>query len=444
MYKLGTAACLFVVVLIWACGCSSVPGSGTATAGTSVETPTLPAMYIAGETTPTAESAMITSTPTPPNATAANIFGAQVNTTLTEVTIACTGQTCTSGTTNSTTGSSGSTTPVNPPVSAISANVTMAYVKQNPNVAIQFTDSSANSPPYSWMWSWGPGGNLTYESDPSIVLVFSQYGTYEVTRTVSNSVGTSSSSTNVSVCPLVASFTQNQTTGPVPLTVMFTDSSTDQPVAWNWNFGDGATTSLQNPVHTYRTSGIYTVRLDATNALGSCGHTSSVSVSSLAASFTQNQTTGLVPLTVLFSDTSTDQPVEWNWNFGDGGTSTLQNPVHTYLAAGTYTINFSAFNGYDGWMSAQAVKITVWSLPTASFTATPVTGTPGSSIIFNDQSSGFPSPASWYWDFGDGYTSTQQNPSHQYVNIGSYNVSHSATSAQGTTWLNRTDYITIS
>ena len=444
MYKLGTVACLFVVVLVWACGCSSVPASGTAKAGASVATPTLPAMYVAGETTPMVGSAMITSTPTPPNATDANIFGAQVNTTLTEVTIACTGQTCTSGTTNSTTGSSGSTTPVNPPVSAISANVTMAYVKQNPNVAIQFTDSSANSPPYSWMWSWGPGGNLTYESDPSIVLVFSQYGTYEVTRTVSNSVGTSSSSTNVSVCPLVASFTQNQTTGPVPLTVMFTDSSTDQPVAWNWNFGDGATTSLQNPVHTYRTSGIYTVRLDATNALGSCGHTSSVSVSSLAASFTQNQTTGLVPLTVLFSDTSTDQPVEWNWNFGDGGTSTLQNPVHTYLAAGTYTINFSAFNGYDGWMSAQAVKITVWSLPTASFTATPVTGTPGSSIIFNDQSSGFPSPASWYWDFGDGYTSTQQNPSHQYVNIGSYNVSHSATSAQGTTWLNRTDYITIS
>ena len=101
---------------------------------------------------------MITSTPTPPNVTAANIFGAQVNTTLTEVTIACTGQTCTSGTTNSTTGSSGSTTPVNPPVSAISANVTMAYVKQNPNVAVQFTDSSVNSPPYSWMWSWGRAG----------------------------------------------------------------------------------------------------------------------------------------------------------------------------------------------------------------------------------------------------------------------------------------------
>jgi len=320
----------------------------------------------------------------------------------------------------------------------------MTYVRQNPDVAVLFSDSSVNNPPYSWMWSWGLGGNLTYESDPSIVLVFSQYGIYEVTRTVSNSVGTSSSSTNVSVCPLIASFTQNQTTGSVPLTVMFTDSSTDQPVSWNWNFGDGATSSLQNPVHTYTTSGTYTVRLDATNALGSCWHTSSVSVSSLAASFTQNQTTGLVPLTVMFSDTSTDQPVSWNWNFGDGATSSLQNPVHTYLAAGTYTVNLSAFNGYDGWINSRPEKITVWSLPTASFTANPTTGPAGTSVIFNDQSTGFPSPGSWYWDFGDGYSSTQQNPSHQFVSSGVFTIRHSATNAQGTVWLNKTAYITIS
>ncbi len=443
MYKLGTVACLFVVVLIWACGCSSVPGSGTAKAGASVETPTLPAMYVAGETTLTVGSATITSTPTPANATAANIVGAQVNTTLTEVTIACTGQTCTSGTTNSTTSGS-STTTVSAPVSAITANVTMAYVKQNPDVTIQFTDSSSNTPPYSWMWSWRPAANLTYESDPSIVLVFNQYGTYMVTRTVSNSAGTSSSSTNVSVCPLVVSFTQNQTTGAVPLTVLFTDTSTDQPVAWNWNFGDGGTSTLQNSVHTYTTSGTYTVRLDATNALGSCWHTSSVSISSLAASFTQNQTTGLVPLTVLFTDTSTDQPTSWSWSFGDGGISILQNPIHTYTTAGVYMVNLNATNGYDGWIDAPSESITVYSLPAVSFTASPLTGPSGTSVLFKDQSTGFPSPASWYWDFGDGYTSTQQNPSHQYVNVGSYNVSHSATSAQGTTWLNRTDYITIS
>ena len=443
MYKLGTVICLFVVMLVWACGCTSVPASGTAQAGPSVATPTLPAMYVAGETTLTAGSATITSTPIPANATAANIVGAQVNTTLTEVTIACTGQTCTSGTTNSTISGS-STTTVSAPVSAIAANVTMAYVKQNPDVAIQFTDSSSNTPPYSWMWRWRPAANLTYESDPSIVLVFNQYGNYMVTRSVSNSVGTSSSSTNVSVCPLVASFTTNQTTGPVPLSVRFTDTSTDQPVSWLWNFGDGSASTLQNPVHTFTVSGTFTVRLDATNSLGSCWNTTGISVSSLAASFTQNQTTGLVPLAVQFTDTSTDQPVSWLWNFGDGSASTLQNPVHTYTTAGVYLVNLSASNGYDGMMSAQPVKITIWSLPTASFTASPVTGMPGTSVLFSDQSTGFPSPAFWYWDFGDGYTSSQQNPSHQYVNAGTYNVSHSATNAQGITWLNKTAYITIS
>ncbi|MGB7787748.1 PKD domain-containing protein, partial [Methanoregula sp.] len=234
------------------------------------------------------------------------------------------------------------------------------------------------------------------------------------------------------------------TTGPVPLSVRFTDTSTDQPVSWLWNFGDGSASTLQNPVHTFTASGTYTVRLDATNSLGSCWNTTGISVSSLAASFTQNQTTGLAPLSVQFTDTSTDQPTLWNWNFGDGGTSSLQNPIHTYTTAGIYTVNLNATNGYDGWIDAPSESITVYSLPAVSFTASPLTGPSGTSVLFNDQSTGFPSPESWNWDFGDGYTSTQQNPSHQYVNAGAYNVSHSATSAQGTTWLNKTAYITIS
>jgi PKD repeat protein len=204
------------------------------------------------------------------------------------------------------------------------------------------------------------------------------------------------------------------------------------------------TNRTQNPVHTFTTSGVYTVRLDATNNLGSCWYTSTISVSPLVASFTSNQTTGPVPLIVQFTDKSTDQPTSWNWTFGDGTSSNLQNPVHTYMKNGTYTINLSAFNGYDEPISSPAIQIIAYTPFSVNLMAAPTSGMNGTSVIFTDQSTGFPSPTSWYWDFGDGYNSTQQNPSHQYVSPGLYTVAHSATTSQETLWSNKTAFISIS
>lgn len=440
MYKLGAVVCLFVVMLVGACGCSvAVPGTGPVPGAASGATPTLPATYIAGESTPSAESFAVTSTPTPPENVSANIVGVQVNYTLTVTPINCNGQSCTSGS-NATTIN---TTSANPsaPISSFSANVTKGYPPpSDPVLYVQFTDTSANGPT-SWLWNFGDSVTNTTQNP---VYMYNGYNYYDVSLSATNSYGSSQSTAVISVCPLIVSFTTSQTTGLVPLTVQFTDTSTGQPTSWNWNFGDGGTSHLQNPTHKYTTSGDYTVRLDATNNLGSCWYTSTISVSPLAASFTTNLTTGLVPLTVQFTDTSTDQPTSWNWNFGDGGTSALQNPIHTYTVAGDYAVNLSATNGYNGWMSSPSSQITVYSLPSVSFTANPTAGTPNTSVIFSDESTGFPSPTSWYWDFGDGYNSTYQNPSHQYTSSGLYTISHSATNSQGTIWLNKTAYISIS
>lgn len=438
-------ACLFVVLLVGACGCTGAFFGTNASAGTAASaTPTLPDAYTAGGPTPISGSTPVTPTPVPLNTSSAIIEGAQVNATLTEVTITCTGQSCTSGTTNgSTTAATAVNTPVSAPVSTFSSNITMAYVKENPSVAVQFSATGTNNPPYSWMWSY-PGGNLSYVSDPTLVLTYNNYGYYVVSRTITNTLGTSSNSTTISICPLVASFTATPVQGQVPLTVQFVDTSTDQPVSWLWNFGDGVTNRTQNPVHTFTTSGVYTVRLDATNNLGSCWYTSTISVSPLVASFTSNQTTGPVPLIVQFTDKSTDQPTSWNWTFGDGTSSNLQNPVHTYMKNGTYTINLSAFNGYDEPISSPAIQIIAYTPFSVNLMAAPTSGMNGTSVIFTDQSTGFPSPTSWYWDFGDGYNSTQQNPSHQYVSPGLYTVAHSATNSQETLWSNKTAFISIS
>ena len=151
----------------------------------------------------------------------------------------------------------------------------------------------------------------------------------------------------------VASFTATPTTGTAPLTVNFTDQSTNNPTSWQWDFGDGNTSTQQNPSHTYNNSGNYTVGLTATNDYGSNTKTQNGFIvvsggggSAPLAAFTATPTTGTAPLTVNFTDQSTNNPTSWQWDFGDGNTSTQQNPSHTYNNNGTYTVSLTATNDY--------------------------------------------------------------------------------------------------
>jgi len=149
----------------------------------------------------------------------------------------------------------------------------------------------------------------------------------------------------------VANFTADKTTGAIPLAVHFTDQSTNTPTSWLWNFGDLGTSTEQNPDHTYTAAGTYTVSLTATNAAGSnqTVKTDYLVVSGAAAvtpvaSFTAGTTSGVAPLTVKFTDASTNTPVAWLWDFGDGSISTDASPSHTYATAGIFTVNLTATN----------------------------------------------------------------------------------------------------
>ena len=143
----------------------------------------------------------------------------------------------------------------------------------------------------------------------------------------------------------VASFTFTPTSGPCPLTVQFTDTSTGSPASWLWNFGDGNTSTERNPVHVYTSPGTYNVSLTVSNCGGSDTTTSTNSItgsaSAPAADFTGTPTSGTRPLTVQFTDTSTGSPTSWLWDFGDGSTSTLQNPQYTYTEIGCYNVRLT-------------------------------------------------------------------------------------------------------
>jgi len=167
----------------------------------------------------------------------------------------------------------------------------------------------------------------------------------------------------------VAAFTGSPTSGTVPLTVTFTDQSSGAPTSWSWTFGDGGTSTAQNPVYTYNATGTYTVTLTATNAVGSDAETKTGYITVNAcnapvAAFVGSPTSGAAPLTVAFTDQSTNSPTSWSWTFGDGGTSTAQSPSHAYSTAGTYTVSLTAANscGSDG--ETKTGYITVTSSPT--------------------------------------------------------------------------------
>ena len=145
----------------------------------------------------------------------------------------------------------------------------------------------------------------------------------------------------------VARFSGSPLTGPGPLTVDFIDDSS-LPASWSWDFGDGSNSTLQSPSHTYTQAGRYTVSLTVANAGGSDTATFvdyvEVTCPALSADFLGAPTAGAVPLTVAFTDLSTGAAT-YLWDFGDGGTSNLPAPTHTYTTPGVYTVALSVGNG---------------------------------------------------------------------------------------------------
>jgi PKD repeat protein len=150
--------------------------------------------------------------------------------------------------------------------------------------------------------------------------------------------------------PPIARFTGDPASGTAPLEVRFVDRSTGSPTSWMWEFGDGNTSARQNPVHVYQAAGTYTVRLNASNAGGSNIERKVyyITVNSAyqppGAAFTATPPTSAQPTTVEFFDRSTGPPASWEWDFGDGAGSDLQNPVHTYPGGGTFVVTLRVSN----------------------------------------------------------------------------------------------------
>jgi Zn-dependent metalloprotease len=166
------------------------------------------------------------------------------------------------------------------------------------------------------------------------------------------------------------------------------------------------------------------------------------------ANFSGTPTSGGAPLTVNFTDLSSNDPTSWSWSF-PGGTpsgSTVQNPSVTYNTPGNYNVSLTATNasGSDGETKTNYIAVAAPQPPVANFTASTTNPSVGGSVTFTDTSTN--SPTSWSWTFEGGTpgTSTAQNPTITYNTEGTFDVTLVATNAQGSDGETKVDYITVS
>jgi gliding motility-associated-like protein len=302
------------------------------------------------------------------------------------------------------------------------------------NSPISFTNTSVTVTGTSPSWSWNFGdSNTSTLQDP--VHYYSAGGTYNVTLIATTAAGCIDSVTKViTIDPTpVASFTNNGMC--YTDSVNFTNTSTISSGSisgWNWDFGDGNTSTLQDPAHYYSISGTLNITLIATSALG-CKDTTVTAINiqpAPDADFTSagvcaNSSLSLTDASTIISGTITN----WSWNFGDGNTSTAQNPSHTWSTEGTYNVSLLV-TAASGCQDSVIKVITVYPTPVSSFTSSATCNV--DSVIFTNTSTiSSGTIAGNSWNFGDGNTSTASSPVHSYSTAGAYTVTLIVSSDQG-------------
>lgn len=258
---------------------------------------------------------------------------------------------------------------------------------------------------------------------------------------------------NGSIYAQTADFTADTTKGCVPMQVSFTDLSSGNPVAWEWDMGDGSShIYIQNPTFVYNHPGTYDVTLTVTYADNSKKLKTIKNYITASSgpyvNFSSDITTACQYQSITFSDTVIPGGANVKsllWDFGDGGTSTQNNPGYSYRDAGQYKVSLTAYNQMGCATKTEKVSyVTIYPNPVADFMADSVfcvqSASETKSVNFVNNSSNF---ISSLWQFHDGTTSTQTNPTKVF-GIGDHDVTLIVTSDKGCKdTLKKSDYISV-
>ncbi|MBR9861668.1 PKD domain-containing protein [bacterium] len=312
--------------------------------------------------------------------------------------------------------------------SSSSCNALFYYnVMSSSPLGIDFDNRSSGS--YSYLWEFGDGDSSTvYQASH----MYSQFGRYYVKLTAFDSTGApcDTFSTYVIVgnttgrgCQVTANAIVDSTNYRIYNFYAYTSDA----IGFKWYFGDGDSSDWQYPSHQYSTDSAYLITLISYDSAGNAcdtiyltvnvyssggGCTGTIANSTARAVATGYQVTFMGSVNSAFASVV--------WDFGDGNTDSGYNVNHIYADTGTYNVVMYIFN--NGVLCDSVTKtVSVEDLCQASFYVGVDTST-AYTLYLIENSTGVNSGTQYYWDFGDGSTSTSRTPTHSYSSFGAYRI----------------------
>ncbi len=297
-----------------------------------------------------------------------------------------------------------------------------------PPLNVNFTNQSTSLSPATYQWSLG-NNEFPTTTDPSTTyLTLGNFNVELIATTANGCADTMTKPAFIQIADLSANFQADVTQGCAPLAVNFQDLSMPGADIWQWDFGDGGTSTDQNPSYTFTQPGNYTVSLFAEDTVSNCDDLTTKTIyitvfPSPAVTISSSAPASCsLPFTTSFQATSTTA-TSYAWSFGDGSNGTGQNPSHTYTTAGEFDVIVVAASSNGCTTTVIDSALVIIRPAQADFVADTIEGCVPLTVDFLDTSITATPIVSYFWDLGDGTTSTAANPTHTYTAVGEYDVS---------------------
>jgi len=288
--------------------------------------------------------------------------------------------------------------------------------------------SNISSGSLSYEWKFGDGTNST-SSVPN--KTYAASGTYVVSLKATSGLGCKDSSVKTVIVATSPSANFSFTLKCQGDSAIFSDQTvyacgSSGGVVYSWNFGDGNTSNVRSARHQYKSSGTYNVKFKISLSGGFKDSVTKVVAFNIRSTPDFSVSNTCAPASNAFTNSSSNFAA-LAWTFGDGSSSntTVSSFSKTYASAGTYNVKLVSTSSF-GCKDSLTKQVSLFSKPTASFSTS--NSCVGTSTTFNNSSSG---ASGYFWDFGNGATSTNVNPSLTFASAGTYTIKLKVTTSNG-------------